>query len=103
MAPVQTDVRLILNRLHAEVRCSLEDPNAPRDRGLGKNRKGHWQRGFDVTADIAVRCFLEEAFERGVICSEEADDYCFGPPDPLFRFIVDPVDGFGSLLAGLGV
>ncbi len=101
MATIESAVAGVLGRLHAEVRRTLADAGAGRTQLVGKNRKGDRQRAFDVTADAAVRRFLENEFENGIIRSEESDDYRFGPAEPDYQFIVDPVDGSDNWACGL--
>ena len=98
---VQSDIDKALLRLHAEVRRTVAGSDVDCAQLLGKNRKGDRQRAFDVAADLAVRSFLEEEFGCGIILSEESDDYRFGPADPVYRFIVDPVDGSDNWARGL--
>ncbi len=88
-------------RLHAEVRRTLTTSSVDRAQVLGKNRKGDRQRSFDVAADLATRRFLENEFDCGLILSEESDNHRFGEADPVYRFIVDPVDGSDNWARGL--
>ena len=107
MPAVQSDIAETLLRLHAEVRRTLASQLAcagsdvDRAQLLGKNRKGDGQRGFDLAADVAVRRLLEEGFASGIIFSEESEAYRFGEAAPVYRFIVDPVDGSDNWARGL--
>jgi len=104
---VQSNIAKVLLRLHTEVRQTLAsqlagaDSDVDRAQLLGTNRKGDRQRGFDVAADVVVRCCLEEEFGSGIILSEESEDYRFGGSEPAYRFIVDPVDGSDNWARGL--
>ncbi len=87
MATIESAIASVLDRLHAEVRRTLTASSASRTQLVGKNRKGDRQRVFDITADAAVRRFLENEFENGIILSEESDDYHFGQAEPDYQFI----------------
>ncbi len=101
MATTESVIASVLVRLHAEVRRTLAASSIDRTQLVGKNPKGDRQRAFDITADVAVRRFLENEFENGIILSEESDDYHFGHAEPDYRFIVDPVDGSDNWARGL--
>ena len=101
LATIESAIASVLDRLHAEVRRTLTASSVARTQLVGKNKKGDRQRAFDITADAAVRRFLENEFESGIILSEESDDYRFGQAEPDYRFIVDPVDGSDNWARGL--
>lgn len=93
-------IPVALARLHREVRAELASCD---DRGLldTKNPKGDTQRSFDLVADCVLRRCLEEDFGCGVILSEESDKPRFGSGPPLYRFVIDPVDGSDNWARGL--
>ena len=94
MTVLQSDLAAILRRLHGEVRLAHADlsPEAAQEIS-GTNAKGDRQRSFDLTADTAVRRFLEGEFESGIVLSEESKEHRFGIVEPVYRFVIDPVDG----------
>ena len=94
MTVLQTDLTAILRRLHGEVRVALADlsPDAAQE-FHGTNAKGDHQQRFDLAADAAVRRFLEQEFDSGIIVSEESQEHRFGIVEPVYRFVIDPVDG----------
>ena len=94
MTVIQSDLAAILRRLHGEVRNTLDDlsPGAARE-FHGTNAKGDRRQAFDLAADAAVRRILEGEFESGIILSEESEERRFGSAEPVYRFVIDPVDG----------
>ena len=60
MSAIESAIARVLVRLHEEVRRTLSASTVDQARVLGKNPKGDRQRGFDVAADMAARCFLEQ-------------------------------------------
>ena len=94
MTVLQTDLAAILRRLHEEVRVALADLSPDDAQEIhGTNAKGDRQRNFDLAADTVVRRFVEKEFESGVILSEESKEHRFGIGEPVYRFVIDPVDG----------
>ncbi len=94
MTVLQTDLATVLRRLHAGVREALAGLSTSHAREIhGTNRKGDRQRAFDLTADAAVRRILEEELDSGIILSEESQEHRFGRAEPVYRFVIDPVDG----------
>jgi myo-inositol-1(or 4)-monophosphatase len=95
--PEPGDIRSLLRALHGELRARLERldvDGTPAAVAIGRNAKGDDQKPFDVLAHEWVRDWLTRHFQSGVILSEEGSaEFCFGSGPPLFRFVVDPVDG----------
>ncbi len=94
MTVLQSDLAAILRRLHGEVRDTLADlpPGAARE-FHGTNTKGDRQQTFDLAADAAVRRVLEGELDSWISLSEESEEHRFGMDEPVYRFILDPVDG----------
>ncbi|MEE9130719.1 MAG: inositol monophosphatase family protein [Phycisphaerales bacterium] len=94
MTALQTDLGTVLRRLHAGVREALAGLFTSHAQEIyGTNPKGDRQRNFDLAADTTVRRILEEEFDSGIILSEESQEHYFGRAAPVYRFVVDPVDG----------
>ena len=94
MTVLQTDLATVLRRLHAGVREALADLSTGRAREIhGTNPKGDRQQAFDLAADAAVRRILEGELDSGIILSEESEEHHFGRAEPIYRFVIDPVDG----------
>ncbi len=94
MTVLQSDLATILRRLHGEVRDALADLSPDDAQEIhGTNAKGDRQRNFDLAADATVRRFLEEEFDGGIVLSEESNEHRFGLVEPVYRFVIDPVDG----------
>ena len=94
MTALQTDLARVLGRLHAGVREALTGLSTSYAQEIhGTNPKGDRQRAFDLAADAAVRQILEEEFNGGIILSEESQEHRFGRAEPVYRFVIDPVDG----------
>jgi myo-inositol-1(or 4)-monophosphatase len=94
MTALQTDLATVLGRLHAGVREALAGLCSSHAQEIrGTNPKGDRQRGFDLAADAAVRRILEGEFDSGIILSEESQKHHFGRAEPVYRFVIDPVDG----------
>ena len=94
MTVLQSDLATILGRIHAEVRDTLADlsPGGAQE-FHSTNAKGDRQQAFDLAADAAVRRILEGELDSVVILSEESEEHRFGSGEPVYRFVVDPVDG----------
>ena len=94
MTVLQTDLATGLKRLHAGVREALADLSTnPAQNIHSTNPKGDRQQDFDLAADAAVRRILEGEFDGGIILSEESEEHHFGRAKPVYRFVIDPVDG----------
>lgn len=93
------DLRGILVSLHTRALERLAD--AAEGPPTGTNPKGDTQRPFDVAVDEALKRALEDAFESGIVLSEESGECRFGNGRPRYRFVVDPVDGSDNLARGL--
>lgn len=94
MTVLQTDLATVLKRLHAGVREALTDLSTSHTHDIhSTNPKGDRQQAFDLAADATVRRILEEEFDSGIILSEESDEHHFGRAKPVYRFVIDPVDG----------
>ncbi len=66
------------------------------------NRKGDEPYSFDRVTDQFIRRWIVDNFESGTVISEESsEDFRFGQGAPLYRFIVDPVDGSDNFRRGL--
>ena len=102
MTVLQSDLAAILRRLHGEV-CDTLANLSPDDAQeiRGTNAKGDHQRNFDLAADATVRRFLEEEFDGGIVLSEESKEHRFGLVEPVYRFVIDPVDGSDNWSRGL--
>lgn len=91
---IQTDLVAMLKRIHSGVREALADISTHSTQDFySTNSKGDRQQAFDLTADAVVRQILEKELDSGIILSEESMEYRFGIATPVYRFIVDPVDG----------
>ncbi len=91
---IQTDLVAVLKRLHGGVREALAGLSTHRSQeSHGTNSKGDRQQAFDLAADAVVRRILGEELDSGIILSEESTEHRFGIAAPIYRFIVDPVDG----------
>ena len=97
---LEGEIPAALARLHKEVRAELASRD-DRDLLATKNPKGDTQRRFDLVADFVLRRCLEKEFGSGVILSEESDELRFGSGTPVYRFVVDPVDGSDNWARGL--
>ncbi len=94
MTVLQTDLVTVLRRLHAGVREALARLSTSHATEIhGTNPKGDRQHAFDLAADAAVRRILEGELDSGIILSEESDEHHFGRARPVYRFVIDPVDG----------
>ncbi len=94
MPVLQTDLATVLRRLHAGVREALEGLSPCHAQEIhGTNPKGDCPRAFDLAADAAVRRILERELDSGIILSEESEEHHFGRTEPVYRFVIDPVDG----------
>ena len=94
MTVLQTDLATVLRRLHGGVREALAGLSTSHAQEThGTNPKGDRQRAFDLAADAAVRRILEGELDSGIILSEESEEHHFGRAEPVYRFVVDPVDG----------
>lgn len=94
MTVLQTDLATVLKRLHAGVREALADLSTSHAQDVhGTNPKGDLQQAFDLAADAAVRRILEGELDSGIILSEESEEHHFGRAEPVYRFVIDPVDG----------
>ena len=102
MTVLQSDLAAILGRLHSEVRDALADLSPDDAQEIrGTNAKGDRQRNFDLAADATVQRFLEEEFDGGIVLSEESNEHRFGLVEPVYRFVIDPVDGSDNWSRGL--
>ena len=102
MTVLQTDLATVLRRLHAGVREALGGLSAGHAREIhGTNPKGDRQQAFDLAADAAVRRILEGELDSGIILSEESEEHHFGRAEPVYRFVIDPVDGSDNWSRGL--
>ncbi len=94
MRVLQTDLGALLRRLHAGVPEALAGLSTSNARQIhGTNSKGDRQQSFDLAADAAVRRILEGELDSGIILSEESEEHHFGRAEPVYRFVIDPVDG----------
>ncbi len=94
MTVLQTDLATVLRRLHAGVREALAGLSTSHAHEThGTNPKGDRQRNFDLAADAAVRRILAGELDSGIILSEESQEHRFGRAEPVYRFVIDPVDG----------
>ena len=94
MRVLQTDLGTVLRRLHAGVRETLAGLSTSHAQQIhGTNPKGDRQQAFDLAADAAVRRILEGELDSGIILSEESEEHHFGSAEPVYRFVIDPVDG----------
>ena len=94
MSVLQTDLATVLRRIHGGVREALAGLSSGPAREIhGTNSKGDHQRAFDLAADAVVRRILEGELDSGIILSEESEEHRFGTTEPLYRFVIDPVDG----------
>lgn len=67
-----------------------------------RNAKGDQVKWFDLAADRAVSYYLQTQFPYSVtLLSEEGDPRQFGPGEPQFKLVLDPVDGSENFLRQL--
>lgn len=94
MTVLQSDFAAIFRRIHGELRCTLANlsPGGAQE-FHGTNAKGDRRQAFDLAADATVRRILESELECGIILSEESEEHRFGIAEPVYRFVLDPVDG----------
>ncbi len=94
MTVLPTDLATVLRRLHAGVREALARLSTSHATEIhGTNPKGDRQHAFDLAADAAVRRILEGELDNGILLSEESEAHHFGMAEPVYRFVIDPVDG----------
>ncbi len=91
--PDAAGIRKALLRIHAEVRARLSAAEMDGVVESRPNPKGDLPYPFDLVADEVVRSVLEAGFGSGIVFSEESAPVRFGPGEPRWRFVVDPVDG----------
>jgi len=95
------DVPRMLRHIHESVHDRLRDGAIRTDLPLRKNAKGDAQQPYDVLADATILRVLETHAGSGILWSEEAGEIRFGNGRPLYRFVVDPVDGSDNWGRGL--
>ena len=101
MSALSEDVPQLLHQVHTSVRSGLQHETVLADLPVGKNAKGDTQQRFDVVADAIIRRALTESADSGILLSEESGEVRFGANPPIYRFIVDPVDGSDNWGRGL--
>ena len=95
------DVPSMLRHVHESVHDCLRDGNVLAHLPLRKNAKGDVQQPSDVVADAVILSVLEERVGSGILWSEESGEVRFGHGPPVYRFVVDPVDGSDNWARGL--
>ena len=96
-----TDVPQLLCQVHDRVRRGVQDARVLAEPPVGTNAKGDTQQRFDVVADAIIRQAVTESVDSGILLSEESGEVRFGEHPPIYRFIVDPVDGSDNWGRGL--
>ena len=95
------DVPRMLCQIHESVQDCLRNGNVLAHLPLRRNPKGDVQQPYDVVADAVILSVLEEHVGNGILWSEESGEIQFGDGRPLYRFVVDPVDGSDNWGRGL--
>ena len=95
------DVPRMLRHIHESVYDRLRDGANRTHLPLRKNAKGDAQQPYDVVADAAILRVLETHAGSGILWSEESGEIRFEDGRPLYRFVVDPVDGSDNWGRGL--
>ena len=95
------DIAQLLCQVHNRVRRGLHHETVLADLPVGTNAKGDAQQRFDVVADAILRRAVTESVDSGILLSEESGEVRFGEHPPLYRFVVDPVDGSDNWGRGL--
>ena len=95
------DIPRMLRHIHESVHDHLGTETIPTHLPLRKNAKGDAQQSYDVAADAVILRVLETHFSSGILWSEESGEVRFGDGRPLYRFVVDPVDGSDNWGRGL--
>ena len=98
---LSTDVLQLLCQVHDRVRRGVQDARVLAEPPVGTNAKGDTQQRFDVVADAIIRQAVTESVDSGILLSEESGEVRFGEHPPIYRFIVDPVDGSDNWGRGL--
>ncbi len=101
MKVLHADMLTVLSRLYDEVRKVVSACRDNSEQQANTNAKGDLQYQFDLSADDAIRRFLQRELDDGIVLSEECDAYRWGASDPVYRFVVDPVDGSDNYKRGL--
>ncbi len=101
MDALPDDVPRMLRQIHESVHDCLRNGNILAHLPLRKNAKGDVQQPYDVVADAVILSVLEEHVGNGILWSEESGEIRFGDGRPLYRFVVDPVDGSDNWGRGL--
>ena len=101
MGAMSEDVPQLLSQMHNRVRRGLQHETVLADLPVGKNAKGDAQQRFEVVADAIIRRAVTESVDSGILLSEESGEVRFGEHPPIYRFIVDPVDGSDNWGRGL--
>ncbi|MCK4856486.1 MAG: hypothetical protein KAT58_00795 [candidate division Zixibacteria bacterium] len=96
-----------LGAIFQEVSQAVTSENRSRSLESEHNAKGDKVKWFDLAADEAVCRYLKKRFPCSVVLlSEEGSPRQFGPGQPQFTMVLDPVDGsdnFGRQMAPAGV
>ncbi len=95
------DVPRRLRHIHESVHDHLGAETLRTHLPQRKNAKGDNQQPYDVAADAIILRVLETEFSSGILWSEESGEVRFGDGRPLYRFVVDPVDGSDNWGRGL--
>ncbi len=95
------DVPRMLLHIHESVHDRLRNGAIRTHLPLRKNAKGDAQQPYDVVADATILRVLEKHAGSGILWSEETGEIRFGDGRPLYRFVVDPVDGSDNWGRGL--
>ena len=101
MSALSEEVPQLLCQVYTRVRSGLQHETVLADLPVGQNAKGDTQQRFDVVADAIIRRAVTESVDSGILLSEESGEVRFGEDPPLYRFIVDPVDGSDNWRRGL--
>ena len=101
MSALSEEVPQLLCQVYTRVRSGLQHETVLADLPVRKNAKGDTQQRFDVVADAIIRRAVTESVDSGILLSEESGEVRFGEDPPLYRFIVDPVDGSDNWRRGL--
>ena len=89
----------VLSKLHGALRKTAAGGSSAATGRM--NPKGDISFGFDLASDEEARRVLEEELGPVRILSEEAGELDVGEGDPLWRVVLDPVDGSDNHARGL--
>ena len=71
---------------------------------VGRNPKGHIQRGFDIQVEKVIHDYIEENITETVaLLSEESGEAILGKGSPKYRLVLDPVDGSDNFVRGVPI